>query len=192
VEAVAGDDYPSICKILQNYTMKQFVLLAFFSLTAGGLIAQKNIPVTEAVTVTGAVEGELTITIAQLSALPAKPIADVVITNHTGEFRSTAKALKGVLVKDVLGAVVIKSESPKVLSEFYFTFFASDDYKVVYSWNELFNSPTGDNCYFITEKEGKKLAEMPERLLVLTPSDFRTGRRNIKGLSRIVVSRATN
>lgn len=172
--------------------MKPLLLLTFFCMTTGGLVAQKNIPVTETATVTGAIEKETTITIAQLTAMPAKPVADVLITNHTGEPRSKAKGMKGILVKDVLAAVVIKSESPKVLSEFFFTFFASDGYKVVYSWNELFNSPTGDNCYFITEKEGKTLSEMPERLLVLTPTDFRTGRRHIKGLSRIVVSRAAN
>lgn len=146
--------------------------------------------VTESFVVTGAVEKELTFQLADLAQLPSSPLADVVITNHLGEPRGTAKGLKGVKVKDVLSSLVIKAESPKALSEYFLTFVASDGYTVVYSWNELFNSPTGDNCHLITEKDGKKLAEMPDRLLVLTPSDFKTGRRHIKGLQRITVARA--
>lgn len=145
---------------------------------------------TDAFVVTGAVEKELTFRLADLAQLPSSPLADVVITNHLGEPRGTAKGLKGVKIKDVLSAMVIKAESPKVLSEYFLTFVASDGYTVVFSWNELFNSPTGDNCFLITEKDGKKLSDMPDRLLVLTPTDFKTGRRHIKGLKQVIVSRA--
>lgn len=146
---------------------------------------------TESFTVSGAVEKELTFRVGDLVKLPAVSLPDVVITNHLGEPRGTAKGLKGVKVKDILADMMIKAESPKAFSEYLLTFIASDGYTVVYSWNELFNSPTGDNCFLITEKEGQWLGEMPERLLVITTTDFKTGRRHIKGLSQIVVSRYT-
>lgn len=152
---------------------------------------KEKVAATDAIVVTGLVEKEISLGIGEISAMPSRPVNDVVITNHLGEPRGTAKGLRGVLVKDLLAAVVIKAESPKVLSEFYLTFIASDGYTVVFSWNELFNSPNGDNCYLMVEKDGKKLAEMPERMLVITPTDFKTGRRHIKGLSRIVVGRAS-
>lgn len=145
---------------------------------------------TEFFIVAGAVEKELTFQAADLARLAAQPIPDVAITNHLGEPRGVAKGLRGVKVKDVLSGMVITAGSPKLLSEYFLTFIAVDGYTVVFSWNELFNSPTGDHCFLITEKEGKPLIEMPERLLVLTPTDFKTGRRHIKGLQRIVVSRA--
>lgn len=154
-------------------------------------VGQKNIPVSESITISGVVEKEITIGFAEILALKSKPIADVLITNHTGEARSTAKGMKGILIKDLLATVPFKAESPKVLSEFYLAFISTDGYTAVFSWNELFNSPTGDNSYLIVEKEGEKLAEMPERILVMTPTDLRTGRRNIKGLNRIVVGRYT-
>jgi hypothetical protein len=165
--------------------------LVLFLLVSVACFGQEKheVSLTEAFVVTGAVEKELTFRIADLAQLPSSPIADVVITNHLGEPRGTAKALKGVKIKDVLSGMVIKSESPKVLSEYFLTFIASDGYTVVYSWNELFNSPTGDNCFLITEKDGKKLSDIPDGLLVLTPTDFKTGRRHIKGLQQVIVSR---
>ena len=167
-----------------KYTRILFLLLSTASL------AQDKVAVTETVVVKGAVEKEVTITVAQLAAMADKALPDVAITNHLGEPKSKSTGLRGVLVREVLNAVTIKAESPKILSEYYLVFVASDGYTVVYSWNELFNSPTGDNCFFITAKDGKKLAEMPDRILMLTPTDVRTGRRNIKSLSRIVVARA--
>jgi len=169
--------------------VKNCSLIAFFFLPALLTFAQKNIPVSESFTVSGDVEKEVVIGFKEILALPAKPIADVAITNHLGEPRSTAKGMKGILIKDLLASIPFKAESPKVLSEFYLAFISTDGYTALFSWNEIFNSPTGDNCYLITEKEGKKLVEMPERILVITPTDTRTGRRNMKGLSRIVVSR---
>lgn len=151
---------------------------------------KENVASTDFFTITGAVEQEQIIRIADLQKLPAVMLEDVVITNHLGEPRGTAKGLKGVKVKDVLVSEAIRSESPKALSEFFLTFIATDGYTVVFSWNELFNSPTGDHCYLITERDGKALAEMPDRILVITTTDFRTGRRHIKGLQKIVVARA--
>lgn len=179
-----------------NNAIKHFMrsLLLYIILIAPHLLfsqEKENVPATDALLISGLVEKETTLGIAEISAMTSRPVADVVITNHLGEPRGTARGLRGVLVKDLLAGTVIKSESPKMLSECYLTFIASDGYLVVYSWNELFNSPNGDNCYLIVEKDGKKLAEMPERLLVITPSDFKTGRRHIKGLSRIVVGRAS-
>lgn len=171
--------------------MRNTLLLAFL-LFSFVLYSQdkEKVAATDFILVTGQVEKEVTLGLKEIAAMPSRAIPDVPITNHLGEPRGTAKGLKGVLVKDLLTGVVIKSESPKVLSEFYLTFIASDGYTVVYSWNELFNSPNGDNCYLVTGKDGKTLGEMPERMLVITPTDFKTGRRHIKGLSRIVIGRA--
>lgn len=171
--------------------MRSFLLLTLLHIPLLLFCQEKEkVPATDVIVVSGLVEKEITLGVAELSAMTSQPVADVVITNHLGEPRGTAKGLRGVLVKDLLGGVGIKSENPRVLSEFYFTFIASDGYTVVYSWNELFNSPNGENCYLIVEKDGKKLSEMPERMLVITPTDFKTGRRHIKGLSRIIVARA--
>lgn len=162
------------------------LFFVFISLTVFG---QKSDHSTIDFAVTGQIKSELKFTLAEIEKYPSKPISDIVITNHLGEPRGTAKQLRGILIKDLLKDLELKEERPKRFSEFYLTFVAADNYKVVYSWNEIFNSPTGDNLYLITTRDGKKIRDMEERILILTPTDFKTGRRHIKGLSKILVER---
>ncbi len=168
--------------------MKKIPTLFFVLITLTSL-SQKNIHATNEFGVMGQIKRELKITLTDIEKFPSKDIPDVAITNHLGEARSTAKQLKGILVKDLLKEMELKEDSPKRFSEFYLIFVAIDNYKVVYSWNEIFNSPTGDHLYVITSRDGKSLREMDERILTMTPTDFKTGRRHIKGLSKIVVAR---
>lgn len=162
------------------------IILVLISLTT---VAQKEVVPTDEVWVTGQVQKEMKLSVADLIQYTVQSIGDVDITNHVGEKRGTAKALKGILLKDFLNKVEFKAESPKVLSEFYLTFIASDGYKVAYSWNEIFNSATGDHIFLVTEKEGVSMSASKDRMLLITTSDFKTGRRYIKGLSRIVINR---
>lgn len=150
---------------------------------------QKNIAPTDAFTISGKVAQPKTVSLADLQTYPAVKIKNVVVTNHLGEKKGKARAMKGVLLKTILEGVEFQSESPKVLSEFYLTFVASDGYKVVFSWNEIFNTETGNHLYVVVEKEGKGLSEMDGRMLLLCSTDFKTGRRYLKGLSNIIVNR---
>jgi len=80
-------------------------------------------------------------------------------------------------------------ETPKVLSEYYFVCIASDNYKVVFSWNEIFNSDTGKSVYIITAQDGKPATGLDNRIALVSPKDQMTGRRYVKGLQKIVVER---
>jgi DMSO/TMAO reductase YedYZ molybdopterin-dependent catalytic subunit len=164
------------------------IILSSFCLIIGVATAQQ-IKVTSSFTVSGEVFSPLTVSVMDLKKWKEVVIGDLVITNHLGEKKSEAKGLKGILLKEILQTVEIKSESPKVLSEYYFVFTASDGYKVVYSWNELFNTIVGESVYLVTEKNGKTITEMDDSILVVSTKDFKTGRRNVKGLSSIEVMR---
>ncbi len=100
------------------------------------------------------------------------------------------KNVKGVLLTDLLKDVHITVESPKQLSEFYFVFKATDGYTVVFSWNELFNTETGNSVFVVVETDGKSQQTAPEKILLISTKDFKTGRRHIKGLQSIEVKRA--
>ena len=145
---------------------------------------------TSSFTIFGEVKASVTIQIGDLSKWKSVGIGDVIINNHLGEKKSESKGLKGVLLKDILSSVEINSESPKVLSEYYFVCKANDGYTVVYSWNELFNTATGDSAYIVTEKEGKSTSSMDDSILMISPKDFKTGRRHVKALAAIEVRRA--
>jgi hypothetical protein len=112
-----------------------------------------------------------------------------VIYNHLHEKKRTVKNIKGILLTDILKKSGIDEKNPKLFSEFYFTCIAADGYKVVFSWNEIFNTEIGGHILVVTEAEGKPLESMPDRMLLLSAKDFATGRRFVKGLEKIIVDR---
>lgn len=168
--------------------MKQllfYILLMSLSLMACAQQAQ-----TKKFSVTGKIKNEVHID--QNSLLNHTPITlgDLVITNHLGEKKSTAKNVKGVLIRDVLKDVTPDCENPREYSEYYFVFKAIDGYTVVFSWNELFNSTVGNQAYFVIEKDGKRIHDLHESISIVVPTDERTGRRYLKNLNTISVERA--
>jgi len=177
--------------------MKKIIFSSFCLIV--GIANAQQIKVTSSFTISGEVFTPMTVSVMDFKKWKEVAIGDMVITNHLGEKKSEAKGLKGILLKEILQTVEIKSDSlpaltlrqtgPKVLSEYYFVFTASDGYKVVYSWNELFNTTVGESVYLITEKNGKSITEMDDSILVVSTKDFKTGRRNVKGLSSIGVMR---
>jgi len=140
-------------------------------------------------TISGLIEKPVTISYAEVAKHKAVDIGDFKITNHLGEFKREYKNVKGVLLTNLLKDVLIEVESPKQLSECYFVFKATDGYTVVFSWNELFNTATGNSVYLVTEADGKGQQTAPEKILLISTQDFKTGRRHIKGLQSIEVKR---
>lgn len=116
-------------------------------------------------------------------------VDSVVITNHLREKRRTLKNLKGILLKDILNKAEFDAPNVKLLSEYYITCVATDNYKAVFSWNEIFNTETGNHAMIVVEENGKKNTEMEGRIALLVPSDEATGRRFVKGLQKIIVAR---
>jgi hypothetical protein len=166
---------------------KKCIFLFLFAWSFAFLYSQEIVPSTNYFTISGEVTKETRVTLADIEKLPTHTIPDVIITNHKGEKRSTLQKARGVLVKDLLNNIALKNSNPKLFSEYYFVFVASDDYKVVYSWNELFNSPTGDHLYFVTGIADKPIQTLKERILTVSVTDYKTGRRYMKGLTKIII-----
>jgi len=151
---------------------------------------QKEPETTTAFIISGEVKTHVTVSLTEFSKYTEVPMGDITITNHLGEKKSEQKSLKGILLKDILKAVEINNENPRVLSEYYFVCKSTDGYKVVYSWNEIFNSSLGESVYLVTSKNGQSAKEMSESILMISPKDYRTGRRYLKSLASIDVKRA--
>lgn len=166
------------------------IIVLFFVLDTISVSAQKeSIPTTENFTIEGKVNKSLTVSLAGLSPYQAYTIDSIVIKNHLGEKKSTLKKVKAVLLKDILDKVEIDAETPKALSEYYFVCIASDNYKAVFSWNEIFNSANGQSIYIITEQDGKPASTLDNRIALISAKDQMTGRRYVKGLQKIIVER---
>lgn len=169
--------------------MKKSVLL-LFSLLSFAVFSQKDPGRTTSFIISGEVKSPFTISLSDLTKYTELFIGDVIITNHLGEKKSEQKALKGVLLKEVLQKAEIMNDNPRVLSEFYFQCKAADGYIVVYSWNELFNSPTGESVFLVTSKNDIKMSDLDESILMISSKDYKTGRRYVKALTSIEVKRA--
>lgn len=169
--------------------MKKFLALIFIYVFPLVALGQDEKP-SSAFTIQGDVKAPKTFSISDLKKMKAVPIEDVVITNHLGEKKGEARGLKGVLLRDLLGQIEIDADSPRVLSEYYFVCIANDNYRVVYSWNEIFNTAVGETAYVVTEKNGKSLDILPDAIAMVSSKDARTGRRNVKALTTIEVKRA--
>jgi hypothetical protein len=163
-------------------------VLLFLLLCAGAACAQEKNQQTLKFTIVGEVEKESVITLDSLKQYTISPIGDIKVTDHTGAFKHQDDQLKGILLKDVLSHTKFKTSSPKLLSRFYFVCTGADGYKVVYSWNELYNTIVGDHVYIIMEKNGIKADKMPESMQMTSATDFKTGRRYLHNLDKIVVS----
>lgn len=161
--------------------MKKIAIIILFL----GLNA--NAQVSKTISITGNIAKPLSINFSDLKNYASQTIDSLVILNHQQEYKSTLKKLKGVLLKDVLSKADFTVNSPKVLSEFYIVCVADDGYKVVFSWNEIFNSPTGDKALILTEINGNATISQKEGIILVTPADKATGRRYVKNLSKITI-----
>jgi hypothetical protein len=158
--------------------MYKFLLLMMLS---APVFAQEVLKPTSSFSISGKVNKAVTITMDSLKKYPLKEM---------GDFKHQDEKLKGILLKDALHNTVFSVQNPKLLSTLYFVCSAADGYAVVYSWNELYNTPIGDQVFILMEKNGKKTETLPENIQMASMLDFKTGRRYMHNLSKIVVSQA--
>lgn len=168
--------------------MFKLLLVLFFFITFS-ITAQTFEKKTESFTLNGRVKAPQTIRVEDLKKYKVFHLGDVAITNHKGENHGTAKNLSGVLLKEILESMPLDTDNPKQFSEYYFVCRGSDGYKVVYSWNELFNTSTGNSVYIVTEKNHVQIKDLDESLLMISTQDVRTGRRYLKNLETIYVGK---
>ncbi len=169
--------------------MNRTIAVFLFLLVSQEGLSQETIRPSNQFTVTGLVDKPTTISYSELEKEKIVHIGDFKITNHLGEFKKEYKNLSGIRVLDVLKNINITSTSPKLLSEFYFVFKAPNGYSVVASWNELFNTEVGSSFFLVVKADNKSQKDAPERILLISTKDFKTGRRHVKGLQSIEVKR---
>ena len=168
--------------------IKKILLQTIFLFSTHFLFGQNSIH-SDTLFVTGKVKQEKAIPISHFHLYKSVALGDI-NTSCSSKQREDSKEVKGILVKDLLDSVEFDYENRKMLNQFYFKFEAIDGYTVVYSFNEIYNTETGNHLYIVTEMNGKEIGEIDNRILLLTMNDIKSGNRNIKGLARIVVCKA--
>jgi hypothetical protein len=166
----------------------KYLITAFLLLTLASANAQKNyVPPTSEFTVTGVVTNELTFRIRDLGQYKQEDLGDVLIRNQKGEQKRVAKSVKGILLKTVLEKAGIHADKPKEFSEIYIVLTASDGYKNVYSYDELFKTDVGEHIYIVTAEDGQTMDQLVDRIQVMSLGEYHSGNRNLRGLAKIEV-----
>lgn len=161
------------------------IITAMFILSTTWLRAQER----ENLTIATPDHQTTTLTFEQLTSFTVHSIDSLRIFNHAGKYRSTVKGIKGVQLKEVLSNTPLGDSSPKVLSEYYIVCIAADGYKVIFSWNELFNTSVGDSVLIVTDIKEVTDGEQENNLALLSAQDIATGRRYVKQLETIKILR---
>ena len=144
---------------------------------------------TSSFTVKGKVKKEKSITLEDLKKYPNQ-ILNNVNTSCSPKNEERSNNVKVVLLKSVLDSVEYDYQKSRNLNQFYFLFVAEDGYKIVFSFNEIYNTEIGNNLFIVTEKDGNMVGDMNNRILLLSTKDLKGGSRNMKWLSKIIVCKA--
>jgi hypothetical protein len=172
--------------LAQNHPIMKTLLLLFIFFTSTAF-AQETLKPTLQFSIGGKVRKASVITIDSLKQYTVQTIGDLKVTDHTGVFKHEDDKLKGIMIKDILSHTQYDVSSPKLLSTLYFVFVGVDGYRVVYSWNELYNTEVGNHVYILMEKNGIKAADMKESLQMTSMMDMKTGRRYLHNLNKVIV-----
>lgn len=143
--------------------------------------------VTQSLRVSGNVARPLTLSVDDLKRLPVQRVEDRRVVGAPGIAAETVRRYTGCLLRDVLDAAGLTEKARRDLRRSYVVASASDDYQVVFSWGELYNSPLGAGVLVVYEIDGAPLADSEGRIALQSLKDDRPGPRHVKWLSRVDV-----
>lgn len=154
---------------------------------AAGKVAEPAKFVTTQVNVSGAVEHSLKLTVDELRKFPPQQIGEVPLVCQSGTDMGKLENFKGVLLRDIISKAVVKAPGHNDVKKMVVIASASDGYKVVFSLNEITNSPIGEGVIVFFEKDGQALSDDEGRIAMVSSKDTRTGPRHVKWLESIEI-----
>lgn len=141
----------------------------------------------DTLTVRGTVDHVLTLSVDDLRALPPQQLAEVALTRQNGADAGKLQNLKGVRLSDLLNKAVLTVRDHNDVKKMVVVATATDGYRVVFSWSEIFNSPAGEGMLVYFEKDGKPLGEDEGHIALVSAKDTKTGPRHVKWLQTLEV-----
>ena len=145
--------------------------------------------VTTKLAVRGNVATPLSLSVADLAKFPVRRVEDTRIVSGQTSEKAQARQFAGCLLRDVLDTAKLTEAGRNDLRRSIVVATASDGYKAVFSWAELFNTAIGDGVLIVYERDGKPLADDEGRIALVSLKDTRPGPRHVKWLSSIAVVR---
>lgn len=174
-------------------TLRAFFIVALLVTGAAGHAANDTgntaALVTTELRVTGAVKTPLVLGVDALRKLSMQHVGKLPLVCQTGAEVGSLDNLGGVLLRDVLEQAVLDAPGHNDAKKMVIVATASDGYRVVFSWGEVFNSALGEGIVVVFEKDGRPLGDDSGRIALVSTQDTRTGPRHVKWLRDIEVRR---
>jgi hypothetical protein len=92
----------------------------------------------------------------------------------------------GVLLRDVL-ARTVPADNHRAARTLVFEAVATDGYRAVFTWGEIFNSSAGEQVLVISAQDGRPLGAEQGPLALRALADLRPGPRHVRNLCGLVV-----
>ncbi|MFZ6679109.1 molybdopterin-dependent oxidoreductase [Undibacterium sp. Tian12W] len=178
-------------KLLSNTAFALILLHAStaFSHDKPGDISQY---VSQTLSITGAVEKPLTLTVEDLKKFPIQQINELPLTRQNGANAGKLENFKGVRLRDLLDKATVIARDHNDVKKTIIIATATDGYKVVYSWSEIYNTAVGEGVLVFFEKDGKALPDEEGRIAMISGKDIRTGLRHVKWLKTLEVRKISD
>lgn len=154
-------------------------LLSTFSLKA------QNVNVSDSVKVSGLVKNSFVISTKNVNNFK---VYDVNLYKDSSVSAGVNNLFKGILLKDILDSAKVELPFKKARGEFIVYITATDGYKVVFAYNELYYGPAALNTWLVFQKNGKDLLS-DGRFVLHCVSDPVSGPRHVKWVKSIEIKR---
>ncbi|WP_346320365.1 molybdopterin-dependent oxidoreductase [Chitinophaga sp. YIM B06452] len=167
--------------------LRSILLGAFLLITATAFSATPP-DTTHQVMVKGLIRHAFTCTLNNVDAFRPETRNNLDIVCSSGETKKVLRSFTGISLKNILDSAGIIMERRKDRGKYYIAIKATDGYTVLYSWNDIYNNPTGDNVYLIYRENGQPITE-DGLFVMICANDKVTGPRHVKWVSSIEVGR---
>lgn len=140
------------------------------------------------VQINGRVRKPLLLSMEELCAMETEVFEDLFIVCGSGNPKGCIGSCRGVLLEDLIRKAEVIREEHDDTKKMFLVASADDGHKVVFSWQEIFNSPVGGGVLILFEKDGKPLDHERKRVDLISAEDYFMGSRYVKGLINIEVA----
>lgn len=164
------------------------VLAAFASVSVACPTDTVPRPAGTLLTVQGAEPSFRALSAADLAALPSTSLTQrhsVSPSQGVGTERSVT--FSGHLLRDILLSTAFGGPNDRGGRVATIELVATDGYRAVFSWGELFNTAVGEHALVVTQQDGRPLDTTAGPLAMRSLADLRPGPRHVRNLCAVVV-----
>jgi len=140
-----------------------------------------------ALRICGRVTTPLVLDIEELRAMEPVVTDGLPMICGNGDPKGCMGRCRGVLLADIINRAEILITGHNDTRKMFLIAASDDSYKVVFSWQEIFNTPTGEGIMVLLEKDGRSLYDEYGAVDLVSARDFLTGPRYVRRLRSVEI-----